>query len=126
MAYVYYNANPANKTVGDCVIRAVSLLTKQSWEETYLGIVLLGGVMYDMPSANHVWGEYLTRRGYTRHIIPETCPNCYTVSEFCRDNSIGEYLLSTGTHVIAVIDGDYYDTWDSGDEVPLYFWKGVI
>jgi hypothetical protein len=22
-----------------------------------------------------------------------------------------------------VIDGDWYDSWDSGNEVPTYFWK---
>ena len=26
-------------------------------------------------------------------------------------------------NVIAVIDGDYYDSWDSGNEVPIYYWK---
>jgi hypothetical protein len=25
--------------------------------------------------------------------------------------------VGTGTHVVAVIDGDYYDAWDSGNEV---------
>jgi hypothetical protein len=32
-------------------------------------------------------------------------------------------MLATGTHVVAVIDGNYYDTWDSGDEVPIALWK---
>ena len=26
-------------------------------------------------------------------------------------------------HVIAVENGDYYDNWDSGDEVPIYYWE---
>ena len=25
-------------------------------------------------------------------------------------------------HVVAVIDGNYYDTWDSGDKIPIYYW----
>ena len=37
------------------------------------------------------------------------------------DNPEGKYLLATGTHVVTVIDGDYYDTWDSGDEIPIYY-----
>ena len=27
-----------------------------------------------------------------------------------------------GGHVVAVEDGNYYDIWDSGDEVPTYYW----
>lgn len=123
MSYIYFNANPDNKTVGDCVIRAISFSTNQSWERTYIGIVSTGYAMHDMPSANHVWGEYLRMNGYTRHVIPNTCPYCYTVKDFCRDHTIGEYILATGSHVIAVSNGDYYDTWDSGNEVPIYYWR---
>jgi len=35
-------------------------------------------------------------------------------------------ILATGTHVIAVGDGNYYDTWDSGQEVPIYYWRKEI
>ena len=42
---------------------------------------------------------------------------------FGRDHPQGLYVLATGTHVITVIDGDYYDSWDSGDKIPLYYFK---
>ena len=35
MGYINYNPNPARKLVGDCVIRAISKVTEQSWEDTY-------------------------------------------------------------------------------------------
>ena len=76
-----------------------------------------------MPNANHVWGAYLRRKGFKRHSIPETCPDCYTVSDFCRDFPHGVYVLATNGHVLAVVDGDWYDTWDSGGETPLYYWR---
>jgi hypothetical protein len=76
-----------------------------------------------MPHANVVWGEYLYKQGFRKGAIPDTCPNCYTVRAFCADNPIGTFLLATGSHVIAVIDGNYYDTWDSGNEVPIYYWR---
>lgn len=82
--------------------------------------------MKDMPSSNAVWGEYLKRNGFTRHIIPDTCPSCYTVGAFCEDHPYGAYMLATGTHVVAVIDGNYIDTWDSGNEIPIYYWKKEI
>ena len=123
MSYRYFNPNPDGKKVGDCVIRAIGFLTGQDWTETYLGITLQGLEMFDMPSSNAVWAEYLKRRGYRRYIIPDSCPNCYTVEEFCRDNPQGTFLLATGNHVVAVKDGDYFDAWDSGNETPIYFWR---
>ena len=123
MAYVHKNPNPIRNLVGDCVIRGISILTNSSWEDTYLEIAVQGYFMYDMPSSNEVWGSYLKSRGYKKKIIPNTCPDCYTVINFCEDNPYGRFLLATGTHVIAVIDGDYYDTWDSGNEIPVYYFS---
>ena len=122
MAYGFFNPNPSGKRVGDCVIRGICFLTSQDWETTYFEIAILGYEMNDMPSSNAVWAEYLRRRGYKRYVIPDTCPDCYTVKDFCRDNPHGKFLLATGSHVVAVKDGDYFDAWDSGNEIPICFW----
>ena len=121
--FIFYNPNPSEKLVGDCVIRGIAKLEGLSWEEVYLGISLKGFELCDMPSSNSVWGAYLRSKGYKRYGIPNTCPDCYTVSEFASDNPFGKFLLATGTHVVAVQDGDYYDAWDSGKEIPAYYWK---
>ena len=42
---------------------------------------------------------------------------------FCEKYPTGVYVIGTGTHAVAVVDGDYYDSWDSGNEVPSYFWR---
>lgn len=34
--YIEYNSNPENKLVGDCVVRAISKVTDQDWERTYM------------------------------------------------------------------------------------------
>lgn len=121
--FIFYNPNPANKLVGDCVIRAISKLTNQDWESTYLDICAQGLKMHDMPSSNRVWERYLISKGFKRTLLPDTCPDCYTVRDFCDDYSIGKFLLAIGTHVVAVEDGDYYDTWDSGNEIPMFYWR---
>lgn len=123
MAYKMFNPNPTRKLVGDCVIRAISKTLNKPWEDVYLDVVLQGFIMHDMPSSNDVWGTYLMNNGFKRYIIPDTCPDCYTVQQFCQDNPQLTGILATGTHVIAVSGGDYYDTWDSGDEVPIYYWR---
>lgn len=122
MSFIFYNPNPDELFVGDCVIRAVSRVTHQDWDTTHDDLCVLSGKMHDMPSADRVWGEYLYRRGFTKHSIRNTCPFCYTVWDFCRDHPYGTYILKTNGHVIAVVNGDYYDTTDSGSEVPIYFW----
>jgi hypothetical protein len=123
MAFVQYNPNPVRKLVGDCVIRAISKVTNQDWETTYMNIVLQGYSMHDMPSSNDVWGTYLAEHGFKRYVIPDTCPNCYTVAQFCEDNPGLTGILATGTHVIAVDSGNYFDTWDSGSEIPIFYWR---
>ena len=77
----------------------------------------------DMMAVNDLWGSYLNYIGFIEVKLPNWCPNCYTVREFCSDFPKGRYMLATGRHVIAVIDGDYYDTWDSGSEIPIAYWR---
>ena len=122
--YVHYNPNPRGASrAGDCVIRALSLATGNSWEETYMGLAVEGFRLGDMPSSNGVWGNYLLQKGFEVYSVPNTCPQCYTVFQFCADHPYGMFVLGTGTHVVTVINGNYYDSWDSGDEVPVYLFR---
>lgn len=120
--YKYYNPNPNGKSVGDCVIRGISKVLNQSWDDTFIDICMMGYAMKDMPSANQVWENYLLTKGFQRYLLSDLCPLCYTVKDFTGEFDSGVYLLATGSHVVAVEDGDYYDAWDSGNEVPVYYW----
>lgn len=120
--FVSYNPNPVGLKVGDCVVRALSKALGQDWEQTYIDLCVEGCLRCDMPSANAVWGAYLRRKGFEREIIPNTCPDCYTVEDFCADHPNGTYILALGGHVVSVVDGQYFDTWQSGREVPIYYW----
>lgn len=120
--YKFYNPNPSLDLVGDCVIRALSLAVNLEWKKVYLELAVKGYELGDMPSSNAVWGSYLKSKGFRRHIIPNQCPDCYNVSDFAYDHPKGTYVLATGTHAVTCIDGIYYDTWDSGKEIPIYYW----
>jgi len=42
---------------------------------------------------------------------------------FAEEHPEGTYILSMpGRHVVTVVDGAYYDSWDSGEECPVYYW----
>lgn len=121
--YINYNANPINRRTGDCAIRAISTILDEPWEKVYMDICLKGYELHDMPDSKHVCGAYLTDRGFRRFIIPNTCPDCATIKTFCADHPQGRFIVVTDGHAVAVIDGNYYDTWDSGNEIPVYYWK---
>ncbi len=124
MSYAYYNPNPAGRSVGDCAVRALSKALGQTWEETYVGLSLEGFTRGDLPNSDDVWGLYLKANGFSRHWLPDGCPDCYTVADFAADNTEGTFILSMpGRHVVAVVDGVYCDSWDSGREVPTYYWS---
>lgn len=121
--YVEYNPNPYHKRVDDCVIRGIAKVLGKDWNTIYLGVAMQGFTSKNMPSSNAVWGEYLRHKGFKRYAIPNSCPDCYTVADFADEHPKGRYILATGSHVVAVVNGDYYDTWDSGEEVPVYYFE---
>lgn len=122
MAYRKYNPNPAGRRVSDCAVRAVAKALDTDWESAYIEIVMAGFDMADMPSSDSVWGAVLRKHGFYRTAIPNSCPDCYTAEDFCRDNPKGVYVLGFGGHVATVIDGNLYDSWDSSKEIPQFYW----
>lgn len=117
------NPNPLGKQTGDCVVRAIAIATGQSWRETYRDLCEIGEIECDMPSSNYIWGRYLKGKGARQFLLPETCPACLSVRAFCKEYPEGVYVIGTGSHAVACIDGDWYDSWDSGSETPTYFWR---
>lgn len=120
--WIKYNPNPTGRAVGDCAVRAVSKALDTDWETAYLMIVANGFQMGDMPSSDSVWGSVLRQNGFYRTAIPSTCPDCYTAEDFCKDNREGVFVLGFGGHVATVVDGDLFDSWDSGKEIPQFVW----
>ncbi len=122
MSYIYYNPNPVGRKVGDCSVRAISKALDIDWETAYAMVSVNGYNMGDMPSADSVWGAVLRQHGFYKDTIPNTCPDCYTVEDFCQDHPHGTFVLGFGGHVATIVDGDIFDTWDSSKEIPVYFW----
>ena len=120
--WVEYNPNPVGRRVGDCAVRAISKALNMDWETAYSSIVTNGFLMGDMPSSNSVWGAVLRQHGFSRQVIPNTCPDCYTIEDFAKEHPHGIFVVGTGNHVVTVENGVIYDSWDSSNEIPQYFW----
>ena len=120
--YIEFNNNPTGRKVGDCVVRAISKALDVKWDNAYLQLAINGLQMGDMPSSNSVAGSVLRQHGFSRKAISNTCPDCYTAEDFCREFPTGVYVLFFGGHVACVKDGNLYDAWDSSQEVPQYYW----
>lgn len=120
--YRAYNPNPTARHVGDCAVRAIAKALDTDWETAFSMLTANAFAMSDMPSSDSVWGATLHRHGFNRKAIPDTCPDCYTAADFCRDNPKGTFVLAFGGHVATVKDGDLFDSWDSSKEIPVYMW----
>ena len=118
-----YQPNPVRSDgVGDCSVRAVSKALDLTWEQSYVRLALNGFLMGDVISSDAVWGALLRQNGFRRYVVPDSCPDCYTVADFCKDHPAGTYVIKSPGHVAAVVDGVLFDAWDSENQVVLYYW----
>lgn len=122
--WIEYNPNPCRRgNVGDCVIRCVCASLNLDWDTAFWILSETANRMCDMPSGNAVLGAVMRKNGFIRKAIPNTCPDCYTAEDFCRDHPEGTYVLCFSGHVCCVRDGNILDSWDSSNEIPQYYYQ---
>lgn len=117
------NPNPCRQEEPDCVVRAIAVATGQTWRKVHRDLCVLSHEKCTMPSVNWLWGLYLKECGFEKFPLPDSCPECVTVREFAKRYAYGTYVIGTGSHAVCVMDGDWYDLFDSGDETPIYFYR---
>lgn len=118
----YYNPNPLKKNTGDCAVRAISKALGITWEKAKILIDAYSFKQGEVETSDTVWGAILNDSGFVDKKISF---NSCTLAEFCNDHPHGVYVVKLPGHVVTVVDGDYYDSWDSGGEVPLYYWEKI-
>ena len=121
--WIKWNPNPVRSDpVGDCTVRALAKALDISWEEAHVLLDYNSYMMGDISNSNVVLGSVLRQHGFVRDVVPNSCPDCYTANDFAMDHPTGTYVLGFGTHVATVVDGNLYDTWNSLNEIPIYYW----
>ena len=119
----HFQPNPYNISTSDCTVRAICAVTGLDWRTAHRILCELSGEMGEMPDRNRSWWAFLRAIGFTQFRLIDTCPDCYTVADFARDHPHGRYILGPHEHAVAVIDGDWWDSWDSGGTVPTYYFE---
>ena len=118
--YVYYQPNKKalKDNYGDCQIRCMSKVLNKSWLDTFDSLIpfmreeQVNGIFNGDLASRHRIMEKLgfkysgvsNKRGSKRP----------TVKEFAGKHKEGTYVLMVANHVVACVDGKFYDTWDSG------------
>lgn len=120
------NVNPLGKSIGDCSTRAIAVLFYNGdWYRAYIEKCIIGLLQANESTANEVIDVLMKNKGYKKALLPDDCPNCTTFGMFSEMYPTGKYLLCTGSHVCACIDGCIVDSWDSSDEVVSYYYYHV-
>lgn len=124
--FCYYNANPKQRITFDCVIRAISAFTGDTWADTYrqmVEVAIKHAVSHDGKDGIK---HYMNSKGYVMHKMPRRADNSrYTAAEFCREIAVAgnEYVLSLAGH-LAYVDANQRvrDIWDcTGKSVGNYW-----
>lgn len=123
----FYNANPKNRFTTDCVIRAICTATEIPYNTVVMEMAELQcKTGYDADEGKLI-NMYLQSKGWIRHGQPRKWDNTkYTGKEFCKelmryDSEIdsGEvdmhHIIANigGHHIVAIISGQVFDTWNS-------------
>lgn len=118
--YKYYQPNDKDlkDKTGDCQVRALSKALNISWLEAFdLTIPICRRLQtYTVFDGNHektveamqdlgfVYTGVSNKKGTKRP----------TVKSFAASHKSGTYILKVSHHVVACVNGEYFDTWDSG------------
>jgi len=118
--FVYYQPNKKDikDETGDCQIRALCKVLDVSWLDAFdLTIPICRELQtYTIFDGNHKKTvEAMSKLGFKYFgVSNKKGTKRPTVDSFAKDHPVGTYICTVANHVVAVVDGKYYDTWDSG------------
>lgn len=118
------NMNPKGLKIGDCVIRAISYATNQSWDKVYQDLCSLGLKMKRMPNDKKVFNKYLEQLDWVKQKQPKTYyGKKMTVNEFSRDLATKQiYLISVRKHLTVLDNYELVDIWDCSNSSMGNYW----
>lgn len=126
--FSYYNANPRNKRVGDCVIRALATLPDQNWMKVFEELCSIARKKCCAPTNDEAWDKWLADHGYVRYPMPRKMNRkLYKLGEFVQSDYVEDHeavIVSVSGHLTCIRDRKVHDIWDcTGYTVRRYYKK---
>lgn len=125
--FVYFQPNKKDlkDKVGDCQIRAFCKALNLTWLEAFdltmpICRELQTYTIFDCDLSKTKAAMTALGFAYTG-VSNKAGSKRPTVDEFAKAHPKGTFIVSVAHHVVAVVDGKYYDTWDSGYK-SMYGW----
>ena len=131
--YKYYQPNDKDlkDQYGDCVVRALTKVMSKTWMQVFDDLISYAKNLQCMPNGKQCYKPFQKKskknkkkkKKITYHgISNKKCSKRPTVDRFAKDHKSGIFFLNVANHCIAVVDGYYYDTWESGSCCLYGYW----
>ena len=130
----FHNANPKGKMTTDCVVRAISTVLKQPYDQTLREMTEMTIKTGYMWNENKGINKYMESKGWVKCKSPRKDDGTkYTGNEFCKTLmhpiyceelnlyhkgfEINNVLTNIGGHhIVAIMSGQIWDIWNSGNK----------
>ena len=127
--YKYYQPNKKDlkDDYGECVIRALTKVINKEWRQVFDDLIPMAREFQCMPNSKPCFEKYLMNNGFVYHgISNKSGSKRPTVEGFVKQHKKGTFFLRVAHHVVAAVDGVYYDTWDSGYKSLYGYWEKTV
>lgn len=112
-----YNPNPQSRNIGDCTLRSYCAAFGIDWEQAF-------DIASRIAKENSSMVQYVADKVLVDHFgctIDEEykktkAKDRITVNAFAMTHPYGTYVLHVRQHQVTVKNGEYWDSWDSGDK----------
>jgi hypothetical protein len=121
----YYQPNKKDlkDEYGDCVIRSLTRALNMEWLEVFEELLPYARETQAMPNNKVVYEQYILDKGFKYvGVSNKKGAKRPTVQSFAKEHNEGTYILRVAHHIVTVVDGYFYDTWDSGDKSLYGYW----
>lgn len=112
-----YNPNPQSRNIGDCTLRSYCAAFGITWDKAF-------DIASKIAKDNASMIQYVSDKVLTEHFgctLDEEykkvkAKDRITVNTFAMTHPYGTYILHVRQHQVTVKNGEYWDSWDSGDK----------
>lgn len=114
-----YNPNPESRNIADCTLRSYCAAFGISWERAFdiaSRVAKANASMIQYVSDKVLTEEFgcVKDENYNKKTVKSK--DRITVNNFAMTHPYGTYILHVRQHQVTVKDGEYWDSWDSGDK----------